>query len=414
MNRLFYPLFLVRSLAIALVSLRALAIALLIPLALSLAACSIPQVKAEDRLFLDISVDFLGAYQLPQSSFEETPVGGLSGLTYDRQRDRFYAVSDDRSEKAPARFYTLKLTLKPTSKPARDAQPLGIDTVEIEKVTVLTGEDGQPYASGTVDLEGIAPSPRQSLFISSEGVSQAGIAPFIDEFDRQTGQWQSRLPIPQRFLPGTAGSPPDGKPTGVQNNLGFESLTINANGSADGRLEPFRLFTATESALQQDLSEADPEQPTPTPVRFLHYLVGEGQTTLLAEHLYRIEPAASGTTRGLTELLTLDQGGHFLSLERSFGLLSGFGAELFQIATGPATDISGISSLKGDTTGITAIYKRSLLNLQSLGISLDNLEGMTLGPRLPDGTRSLLLVSDDNFNPAQVTQFLLFRLRGIS
>jgi hypothetical protein len=256
---------------------------------------------------------------------------------------------------------------------------------------------------------------RQSLFISSEGVSQDGVLPFIDEFDRETGQWLSRLPIPKRFLPGTEGDKPDGKPVGVQNNLGFESLTINANGSVDGRLEPFRLFTATESALQQDLPEAaSPDQPAPTPLRFLHYLVGDSQTTLLAEHLYRVEPAASGTTRGLTELLTLDQGGHFLSLERSFGALSGFGSELFQIATGPATDISGIGSLKGDTTGITAIYKRSLLNLQDIGISLDNLEGMTLGPRLSDGTRSLLLVSDDNFNPAQGTQFLLFRIRGIS
>ena len=37
---------------------------------------------------------------------------------------------------------------------------------------------------------------------------------------------------------------------------------------------------------------------------------------------------------------------------------------------------------------------------------------MTLGPRLPDGRQSLLLVSDNNFttNPPQVTQFLLFAL----
>jgi hypothetical protein len=156
MNRLFYPLFCFKiCFRICFrIFVRALAIAL-IPLALSLSSCSIPQVKAEDRLFLDLSVDFLGAYQLPKLSFEETPVGGLSGITYDRQRDRFYAISDDRSERAPARFYTLKLNLKPTA----EAQPLGIDTVEIEKVTLLTGENGQPYASGTVDLEGIAPSP---------------------------------------------------------------------------------------------------------------------------------------------------------------------------------------------------------------------------------------------------------------
>lgn len=56
------------------------------------------------------------------------------------------------------------------------------------------------------------------------------------------------------------------------------------------------------------------------------------------------------------------------------------------------------------------VKKKLLLDLKELGILLDNLEGMTLGSRLPDGTQSLLLVSDNNFNSEQVTQFLLFRL----
>jgi hypothetical protein len=33
---------------------------------------------------------------------------------------------------------------------------------------------------------------------------------------------------------------------------------------------------------------------------------------------------------------------------------------------------------------------------------------MTFGPRLADGRRSLLIVSDNNFTPGQVSQFLLF------
>ncbi len=372
-------------------------IVLLAPLLIFLTACSIPQVKAEDRLFLDLSIDFLGEYRLPKLTFEDAPVGGLSGLTYDRQRDRFYAISDDRSERAPARFYTLKLSFDEAG------EAIAIHSVEIEKVTTLTAEDGRPYAANTIDPEGIALSPRQTLLISSEGVSRDGVPPFIDEFDLE-GQWQSRLPIPRKFLPETI----EGQPVGIQDNLGFEALTLNANGSAGGRLEPFRVFSATESSLQQDL----PDPASPQPIRFLHYLVGEGQTTLLAEHLYLVEPVQKATN-GLTELLTLDQAGHFLSLERSFGALTGFNAQLFQMATGVATDISGVATLKGDISRIAPIYKRSLLNLQDLGISLDNLEGMAIGSRLPDGSRSLILVSDDNFNPAQVTQFLLFRIRGL-
>jgi hypothetical protein len=46
---------------------------------------------------------------------------------------------------------------------------------------------------------------------------------------------------------------------------------------------------------------------------------------------------------------------------------------------------------------------------------LDNFEGMVFGPDLPDGSRTLIIVSDDNFNPLpplprQRTWFLLFRV----
>ncbi len=41
---------------------------------------------------------------------------------------------------------------------------------------------------------------------------------------------------------------------------------------------------------------------------------------------------------------------------------------------------------------------------------LDNFEAMTFGPTLPDGGRTLLVVSDDNFRVTQKTVFLLFRL----
>ncbi|HEY9660285.1 MAG TPA: endonuclease/exonuclease/phosphatase, partial [Allocoleopsis sp.] len=55
---------------------------LLLPLGYFLSGCSLPQVRAEDRLFLPLSLDFLGSYALPRQDFEGTPVGGLSGITY--------------------------------------------------------------------------------------------------------------------------------------------------------------------------------------------------------------------------------------------------------------------------------------------------------------------------------------------
>ncbi|GAB4382610.1 MAG: esterase-like activity of phytase family protein [Elainellaceae cyanobacterium] len=377
----------------------------------SLTGCSLPQVSAEDRIFLNLSVDFLDEYRLPKIEFEGTPVGGLSGIAYDRPRNQFYAVSDDRSDLAPARFYTFKLILSSpevTSEGGNALEPIGIEAVEIEKVTTLLDQAGTPYPTGTVDFEGIARAPQQTVFIASEGVSSQGIAPLIEEFDLETGQWQRQLPIPERYLPQTT----EGQVSGVQDNLGFEALTINADGSTGNPLEPFRVFAATESALAQDLPS--PETTTEgisLPIRIQHYLVGDDLPTLLAEHLYLAEPLPQDTERGgLSDLLTLDQAGHFLSLERSFALSTGFSAQIFQIATGGATDISGITSLGGNLTGIAPVQKRLLLDLSNLEIPLDNLEGMTLGPRLSDGTQSLVLLSDDNFNDLQTTQLLLFRL----
>ncbi|MGA7935271.1 MAG: esterase-like activity of phytase family protein [Kovacikia sp.] len=384
--------------------------ALLLAIALLLTGCDLPQVSAEDRLFLNLSLDFLDEYQLPPTKFEGTPVGGLSALTYDRQLDRFYALSDDRSEFAPARFYTLKLTLNPLAalKPQIQSQiQIQIQKAEIENVTFLMDEDGKPFAKGTIDPEGLIVSPLRSIFVSSEGVTRAGIPPFVREFNLKTGQWQRSLPIPERYLPDAKGQP---QTKGVQDNLGLEALTVTPGTYAAG--EPFRVFTATESSLLEDKEELKPGQGAKS--RMLHYYVDADRATVLSEHLYVLDPLPEGAVMtGLTELLAIDQGGHFLSLERSFGP-AGFQVKLFQLSLGGATDITRQASLVGTQSGIQPIDKKLLLNLSELGIPLDNLEGMTLGPRLPDKSQSLLLISDDNFQPKQVTQILLFRLRGVA
>ena len=353
-------------------------------------------------MFLDLSLEFIDEYQLPKQSFAKTTVGGLSGITYDRQRDRFYVISDDRGDYAPARFYTLKLNL--------DSDLLmapRIETVEIERVTFLTNEDGQPYDSGAINPEGISFAAPNSVFVASEGVSDRGIPPFINEFNLETGpQFVSGLPIPQTYLPDAIGKE---QQRGVQDNLGFESLTINPRGFGDATVDPFRIFTATESPLKQDQDPRNPEQPVIN--RLLHYLVSDGPPLLIGEYAYPMnEDPRWSLINGLTELLALDPGGHLLSLERSFGFL-GYNAEIFQINIASGNDTSSIASFIGPEAQAETLQKSLVLNLQDLGIPLDNLEAMTLGPRLPDGSQSLILVSDDNFNADQVTQLLLFRLK---
>ncbi len=370
-------------------------------------ACAPAQARtAEQRTFLDLSLDFLGEYQLPKMKFKDTAVGGLSALTYDRQRNKFYALSDDRSSLAPARFYTLGLSVKRS-----DTGEIGIDKVDLEDVTFITDENGKTFAKDSLDPEGIALSPKKTLYISSEGVPSKGIAPFIREFDLKTGKQQQSLVIPERYLRND-NTKEEQPPRGIQDNLGFESLTFEPISLAAAGGDPFRLFTATESALFQD--SLPPESGQPTRIRLMQYLFGTiTRPMVLTEHVYLLDPAPSGAIdNGLTDIATVDTGGHFLSLERTYGLF-GAGAKIYQLATAAATDTSGIVTLKGDVSRINVVKKKLVLDLSTLGIYLDNLEGMALGPRLPDGSQSLLLVSDDNFRNAQITQFLLFRLNGL-
>lgn len=394
--RAFRPLFsLLCVLAIALLSI------------LTVACTPVQARTAEARTFLDLSLDFLGEYQLPKTKYKDTPVGGLSALAYDRQRNKFYALSDDRSAFAPARFYTLGLSVKPS-----DTKEIRLDKVDIEGVTFLADENGKMFAQGTLDPEGIALSPKGTVFISSEGVPSSGLAPFIGEFDLATGKQKQSLLIPDRYLPND-NTTEEQSPRGIRENLGFESLTLEPGSLAAASGDPFRLFTATESALFQDI--LPPESKEPTRIRLMQYLIGSiARPMVVTEHVYLLDPATQGAIdKGLTELITVDTGGHFLALERTYGLF-GLNAKIYQIATSAATDTSGIVTLKGDISRIKPVKKKLVLDLSTLGIYLDNLEGMSLGPRLPDGSRSLVLVSDDNFSDTQLTQFLLFRLKGVS
>lgn len=56
------------------------------------------------------------------------------------------------------------------------------------------------------------------------------------------------------------------------------------------------------------------------------------------------------------------------------------------------------------------LRKEPALDFNELGVTLDNVESMAFGPDLPDGPRTLVLVSDNNFSETQETQFLAFTL----
>ncbi|MFN6460242.1 MAG: esterase-like activity of phytase family protein [Nostoc sp. DedVER02] len=338
------------------------------------------------------SIEFIGEATLPKGLiFKNIELGGLSGITYDAKENLYYAISDDRGQKGNARFYTLKIDLSKGSLQKGKVLPVSL--------TTLLNEKGQAFRPGETDTEGIALTNKATVFISSEGDVTKLINPFIKEFSISSGKEIKTLPVPNKFLPDKSGQ------QGIRNNLAFESLTITPDNK--------HLFTATENALIQDGVAAKPN--IGSPCRILQYNLLNSQPE--KEFLYKTEPVSpflnltGKFASGLPDLLALDNQGHFLSLERSFTGL-GFAISLFQISLEEADDIHKIDSLLAvDSTKIKPVQKKLLLDLRTLDVLLDNIEGLTLGPKLPDGQQSLILISDNNFNSLQRTQILAFKIK---
>jgi hypothetical protein len=339
------------------------------------------------------TLQFLGQAIVPTgTTFAGTLVGGLSSITWDPKQNVYYSISDDPSQSDPARFYTLRLDIG-------DGQ-LGSGDVHFTGVTTLLAPDRKPYAPLSLDPEGLALTKDRRLVVTSEGFTDRLIAPFIRLYSLDGAMLES-LPVPQQFLPTADHS------SGVRQNLAFESAGLPPNGRF--------LFSATENALFQDGPAATLAGGSPT--RLLRYNL---QTDKLdRQWVYVTDPVAQPpvpptafSVNGVVELLPLNNE-FLISMERSFSVGTpgtGNSIKLYRVALPGATDVNGVDSLAGRLASIRSAQKTLLLDLDTLGIPLDNVEGMTLGPRLPDGRRALVLVSDNNFAASQFTQFLLFAL----
>ncbi|MEJ7672005.1 MAG: esterase-like activity of phytase family protein [Chitinophagaceae bacterium] len=136
----------------------------------------------------------------------------------------------------------------------------------------------------------------------------------------------------------------------------------------------------------------------------------------IAEYAYRLEPVAHPATpanafmvNGITDILSIAEN-KLLVIERSYS--TGIKASTIRIYS---TDLSNASNILNTESLIqkpatNIALKKLLINMDSLGIYIDNIEGVTFGPELPNGNKTLIFVSDNNFSKDQKTQFILFEV----
>jgi hypothetical protein len=332
------------------------------------------------------TVKFIDQFVLPPNlTIDSTTVGGLSSLDY-AQNQHWYIISDDRAEISPARFYKAHI----------EYDLDGIDTVLIEAVTLLKDHNGELYKSHSMDPEAIRyNSLSNTLFYASEGGRTEGDkAPFIREMDT-LGNVLKTFNIPAIF--------DFYENRGLRKNGGFESLAFENDSIA---------WFANELPLFED-SDVPTFGGGIASIRLTKFDIKNDE--LIAEYAYEIEPIQAETIpRGefsinsVTELISLNSS-ELLVLERSYITGVGNYVKIFKININTASDVSEFTSLR--KANYRPVQKSLYIDFSDYGKRIDNIEGMAFGKRLKDGTKSLLCVSDNNFNEEQQqSQFWLFSI----
>ena len=338
----------------------------------------------------------IGEARLPnQLQFQGTTVGGLSGIDYDPASDQYFLLSDDSSSRDPARFYTARIAL--------DASHIG--QPEIVSVTNLRQADGSPYLATLLDPESIRWRASSQTFIwTSEGNALAGVAPSLSE-SRLDGTLVRQFALPAMF---------DFSLTrGPRSNLTLEGLSLTPDGKT--------AWLSMEGAMLQDGPIPTPHAPGgPCRLTLIDMASGQAlrQVAYIPDAIPRPpKPALAPADNGISEILMFDAD-RMLVLERAYmagyDSATGNSLRLYLIDTRGGSNTLALPTLQAGT--YTPVQKTLLADFSTfvgpgVGVRLDrldNTEGMTWGPRLPNGNRSLVFISDDNFNQRQITQLLAF------
>ncbi len=369
-------------------------------------------------LAADDSLELIGTVRIPGTARDlsgETAVlengeavnrtGGFSALDYTGGDHLYAALSDrgpdDGAVSYPCRVQFYEIRISPGAEPAVRA--------ELKKTVRFTDMQGRPLTGRStllqageklgrrLDPEGLRVGPAGTLYVSDE------YGPELLEFDASGRELRS-FPVPGYLRVQQPNGDRDTENSlnrvGRASNRGMECLALSTDGKS--------LLGLMQGPLLQD-GRRDGKKILGRSCRLLELQLGSGA---VREFVYELDSEANGNSELLavdaTRLLVLERDGE--SGERAAY------RRLVLIDVSGATDISGIEQLPGDlaAAGIRPVKKRVWLDLldprwQLSGAGMpEKIEGLTFGEVLPDGRRTLLVATDNDFESASDSLIWVF------
>lgn len=338
-------------------------------------------------------------------------VGFFSDLYYDRNRNEWWGLSDRGPGGGALNYETRvqRFTLDVNMNSGAISNFQIAQTLKFSKSgSPMDGISPNPtnILGNALDPEGFVVNPLNGNFLVSDEYG-----PSLYEMDR-TGAVVKTFNTPASLLPRNAASGvlnfsgDTGNTAGKRTNRGFEGLAISPDG--------LHAYAMLQSAMLDEGGGAGKIN------RIVKFDTGTGNA--VAQYAYEMK--RSGQGQGISSLVAVNDH-EFLVLERNnrgIGVGATFGIvgetadkEVFRIDLNGATDVSNI-----DLDAVGSIFTKvtksaqfldldaDLIDLdgdgdieEGLGKSPEKWEGLTIGPKLNDGSYLLLAGTDNDYSVTQ-------------
>ena len=345
------------------------------------------------------SLKLISSIEIPfDEMFQNTKVGGLSGIDYDAKNDLYYLISDDRSVFSDSRFYTAKIRLLENK----------AERIDFQSVSTLKNEGGKVFGNWnttpntSADPEDIRFNPIMNTLVwSNEGArvitAEKEILqnPSLNFMDLK-GDYMENITLPENLKMQKLEK-------GPRNNGTLEGITFDKKYK--------NIYTNIEEPLFEDGNQANTSKGGL--IRLYQFNTKTKKNT--AQYGYQLEPIArepnpKGTfaVNGVSAIQYYGKN-QLLVVERSYSTgTQACTVKVFLCDLKKATNVKNHPSLQNQK--LELVSKKLMLNMDDLGIFIDNIEGITFGPKLANGNPSIIFISDNNFSDKQKTQVLVFEL----